>query len=121
MVRNPSLRLIACALLTKMKGKDPTMRVMMKLMSKGVNAESIPSMRDTTIDRNINKALTSRALPTFKDIAFTFILLLILFAFFSQRLYASLKFHILLDKFAQTCIDVRKLIVTVKVIVEPAT
>ena len=75
MVRKPSFSERASVFFTKMNGKAPTRRVMMKLMSKGVNAESYPSIIDTIIERNINKALTRRALPTFNDMALIFIIL----------------------------------------------
>ena len=52
---------------------------MMKLINRGVNAESKPSIIETIMDININKALTSNALPTFTDMAFTFIVLLFCF------------------------------------------
>ena len=49
------------------------MKVIIKLMAKGPKAESRPSARDTSIDRNMKSALTSNASPTFLDITFTFI------------------------------------------------
>ena len=75
MVRKPSFRESASFFFTNMNGNAPTRSVMMKLMSNGVNAESYPSIIDTIIERNINKALTRRALPTFNDMALTFIIL----------------------------------------------
>ena len=74
-VMTPSFIERGCLPRTNIKGKDPTMRVMMKLMSNGPNAASRPLTTDTIIDRNMNKALTSRALPTLVDIDFTFIIL----------------------------------------------
>jgi hypothetical protein len=74
MVRKPSFRVNGCAVRTKMKGKAPTIEVMMKLMSRGVNAESIPSDIDIIKDMNMKRALTSSALPTLVDIAFTLII-----------------------------------------------
>ena len=73
MVRKPSFRVIAEAFFTKMKGNAPTRRVMTKLMSNGVNAESMPYIMDTTRDMNMNSALTSSASPTFRDIDLMFI------------------------------------------------
>jgi hypothetical protein len=58
-----------------MNGKEPTMRVMMKLISKGTNALSLPSMSETINDRNMKKALTSNAFPILRDMAFRFICL----------------------------------------------
>jgi hypothetical protein len=58
-----------------MKGNEPKRSVMMKLISNGAKAESRPFIMDTTMDRNINNALTSSALPILTDIAFTFIAL----------------------------------------------
>ena len=52
------------------------MKVMMKLMARGPKAESLPSQSDTIMDRNMNRALTSRARPTFLDITFIFIAIL---------------------------------------------
>ena len=72
-VRNPSLSDTTFAFLTNTNGKAPTSRVMIKLISKGTNAESRPSIIETTMDRNMNRALTRSALPTFNDIAFRFI------------------------------------------------
>ena len=57
-----------------MNGKAPAMKVIIKLMDKGANAESIPSPIEISIEMNINKALTRSALPTFVDITLTFIL-----------------------------------------------
>ena len=49
------------------------MDVMMKLTANGAKASSNPSVIETIMDKNMNKALTSNALPTFEDIAFIFI------------------------------------------------
>ena len=56
-----------------MNGNAPVMNVAMKLMVKGVNASSNPYAIETSMDINMNKALTSNALPTFIDIVFRFI------------------------------------------------
>jgi hypothetical protein len=56
--------------LTKMNGNIPVMNVTEKLIARGVNPESNPSMTDITIARNINIALISNALPMFVDIDF---------------------------------------------------
>jgi hypothetical protein len=72
MVRKPSLRERVWDFLMKIKGKPPTISVMMKLMRSGPNAESLPLTKDTIMDRNMKRALTRRAFPTFIDIAFTF-------------------------------------------------
>ena len=49
------------------------MEVIRKLTSSGAKASSNPSDTETTTDNIINKAFTNNALPTFEDIAFTFI------------------------------------------------
>ena len=49
------------------------MDVIKKLTSNGAKASSNQSDIETIMDNIINKALTSNALPTFEDIAFTFI------------------------------------------------
>ena len=59
--------------LTKMNGKAPAMKVIIKLMDRGANAESIPSQMEISMEMNMNKALTRSALPTLVDITFTFI------------------------------------------------
>lgn len=69
------------AFLTKMKGKIPTMKVIMKLMANGPSAESFPFTIETIRDRNMNSALTSRACPTFFDMT----LMSILRIFYSSR------------------------------------
>jgi len=51
-----------------MNGNIPVMKVTEKLIARGVNPESNPSMTDITIAANINKALISNALPMFVDI-----------------------------------------------------
>ena len=56
-----------------MNGKAPAIKVMIKLIDNGANAESIPSPIEISIEMNINKALTRSALPTLVDITFTFI------------------------------------------------
>ena len=88
-----------------MKGKEPTRRVIIKLMSKGENAASSPSMIETIRDRSINNALTRRALPILIDIAFTFI---------AEGLDPFLEFYILFDQFRNSGIDVCELVITVK-------
>ena len=52
---------------------EPVIKVIIKLMTKGTNAESRPSMTETIIDRNMKNALTSSAFPTFNDIGLTLI------------------------------------------------
>ena len=49
------------------------MNVMMKLMDRGANAESMPSPMEISMDMNMKRALTRRALPTFVDMTLTFI------------------------------------------------
>ena len=68
MIIKPSLREIAELLRTKMNGKIPKVKVIIKLI---INATWAPSLftRDTNNDRNINNALTRRAKPTFLLIA----------------------------------------------------
>ena len=65
---------MAYVFLTKMKGKIPTMKVMMKLMAKGPMAESFPFNMDTIRDRNMNRALIRSACPTFLDMTLTSII-----------------------------------------------
>jgi hypothetical protein len=60
--------------LTKINGKAPTIVVIIKLISNGVNAESRPSAMDISRDTNMKKALTSKAFPTLVDMAFTLII-----------------------------------------------
>ena len=74
----PSLRVMVGDLRTKMKGKIPTMNVMVKDMSRAVRALSFPFAMETRTERNMNRALTSRAKPTFLLITLIFILLLVL-------------------------------------------
>ena len=67
MMRNPSDIDMEEVFLTKMKGKAPTVRVIRKEIRRELKASSIPPLRETTRDKNINRALTSSALPTFTD------------------------------------------------------
>ena len=60
---------------TKMNGKTPIAKVIVKLMRSGAMALSCPFARDTNTESSINSALTSSALPTFLDITFRFICL----------------------------------------------
>ncbi len=71
---NPSLRLISGALLTNIKGNIPTVKVMVKLISRAARALSLPFATETSMEKNMNRALTSSATPTYLDITFTFIL-----------------------------------------------
>ena len=73
MMRYPSLRLISGALLTNMKGNIPTVKVMVKLISRAARALSLPFATETRMEKNMNRALTSNATPTYLDITFTFI------------------------------------------------
>ena len=59
--------------LTKMKGKIPTMKVMVKEIARAARAESLPSATDTITERNMNSALTRSARPMFLLITFQFI------------------------------------------------
>jgi hypothetical protein len=58
-----------------MKGKMPVMAVTRKLITIGVNPESIPLKTATRIDMSMNRALMSNAFPMFVDIALTDIFL----------------------------------------------
>ena len=122
MVRKPSFRDSAWDFLTKMKGNPPAIRVIMKLIIRGPNAESRPSITETMMDRNMNRALTRSALPTFTDIAFTFIVRLllivrhVLFPFFPKHLYPLPEFDIFFCQFGYAGIYICKLIVSVKLI-----
>jgi hypothetical protein len=79
-VRKPSRSVIAGAFFTKIKGKPPTMRVIMKLMARGPKAESIPLNTETITDINMKSALTRRARPTLSDMTFTFISIVVSFS-----------------------------------------
>ena len=74
MVRKPSLSESSGAFLTNMNGKAPTIVVIIRLIRRGVNAESYSSAIEMSRDTNIKKALTSRAFPTLIDMAFTLII-----------------------------------------------
>ena len=58
---NPSFMVISGVLRTNMKGNIPTMKVMVKLIIRAARALSLPLDKETSIDRNMNNALTSRA------------------------------------------------------------
>ena len=73
-VMNPSFRVRGGVFLTNMNGKEPTIEVIIKLISSGVNAESIPSYIDIISDMNMKRALTRSAFPTLVDMAFTLII-----------------------------------------------
>ncbi len=73
MMRYPSFSEMFGVLFTKMNGKIPTENVMMKLMIRAESALSLPFIMETIIDRNMKSALTSRAVPTFLDMTFRFI------------------------------------------------
>ena len=73
MIMYPSLREIRELRRTKMKGNTPMMKVMVKLMSSGFMALSPPSRMETKTDSSMNRALTSRATPTLRDMTFRFI------------------------------------------------
>lgn len=104
-VRKPSRRVSGVAFFTKMNGNEPTIRVIMKLITNGVKAASIPLITETMIDRNMNNALTSRALPTFMDIDLTFIF---------KCLDPFLEFDILLHELRNAGIYVGQLVITFK-------
>ena len=73
MIMYPSFREIWEVFRTKKKGKIPTIKVMMKLMTSGASALSAPSWREISTDSSMNRALTSSAMPTLRDITFRFI------------------------------------------------
>ena len=54
-----------------MKGKTPTMKVMVKLIMSGARALS-PSAREIRADSSMNRELTRRAAPTFRDMTLRF-------------------------------------------------
>ena len=60
-IMNPSFMVISGVLRTNMKGNIPTMKVMVKLIIRAARALSLPLDKETSIDRNMNNALTSRA------------------------------------------------------------
>ena len=77
---------------TKINGKEPVTRVMMKLMSRGPKAESLPFAIETIMDRNMKSALTRRAFPTFTDMDLTFIVRI---PFLSMTLfYVSIRYSL---------------------------
>ena len=75
MVRYPEWRVVEGLSFTKMNGKMPVMAVTRKLMTIGVNPESMPLNTATRIDMSMKRALMSNAFPMFVDIAFTVIFL----------------------------------------------
>lgn len=113
-----------------MKGNAPNMKVMMKLMARGPKAESLPSQSDTIMDRNMNRALTSRARPTFLDITFIFIAILPCSSLrsFLDRLYGldqflplvpegldpSSEFDVLLHDLCDLAVERGELVIAVK-------
>ena len=105
MVMNPSFIVRGAAFFTKMKGNDPTRSVMMKLIRRGVNAESNPFTTDTMMDMNMKRALTRSAFPTFVDMDLTFIL---------KQLNPFLQLNILFHELGDSGIDVRKLVISFK-------
>lgn len=68
----PSFSFVDGIARANIKGKKPTIAVMTKLMDSGPNPSSKPSYMDISTDRNMNKALTSNALPTFLDMTLKF-------------------------------------------------
>ena len=95
-----------------MNGKIPMVKVRIKLISSGTRASSL-SCRETSMERNINNALTSSAYPTFLLIALTFILLVYRVPqggeTFSQLLVVRYQFR-------YAGIEVLQLVVTVKIV-----
>ena len=75
MVIYPEWRVVEGLSFTKMNGKMPVMAVTRKLMTIGVNPESMPLNTATRIDMSMKRALMSNAFPMFVDIAFTVIFL----------------------------------------------
>lgn len=69
----PSLRVMTEFFLTKMKGKAPAVKVMMKLIKRAARALSFPFFTETSTDKNMNNALTRSAKPTFLDMTLRFI------------------------------------------------
>ena len=57
----PSLRLISRVFLTKMNGNIPTVKVIVKLIISAARALSLPPATETSMDRNMKRALTSSA------------------------------------------------------------
>ena len=68
MMTKPSLRDMDELRRTKIKGKAPRVKVMIKLITMGVKAPSL-YISETNMDRNMNKAHTRSANPTFLLIA----------------------------------------------------
>ena len=56
-----------------MKGKMPTMKVMVNEIIRAASAESLPFAIDTNMENSMNSAFTSRAKPMFLMITFQFI------------------------------------------------
>ena len=73
MVTYPSLRVMAEDLRTNIKGKIPTVKVMVKLIISAAQALSLPFSTDVSTESSINRELTSKASPTLRLIPFQFI------------------------------------------------
>lgn len=69
----PSDMLISSVLRTKIRGKSPTIRVVIPLIRRGVKDESIPFRIDITIERSINDPLKINVTPRYLDISLIFI------------------------------------------------
>lgn len=69
----PSESVISSVLLTKIRGKRPTMVVMNPLIRRGAKEESIPFRIETSIERSIKKPLKINVTPKYLDISFIFI------------------------------------------------
>ena len=85
MIVYPSLRVIPEVRRTKMNGKTPTEKVMVKLIRRAERALSFPLATETRMDKSMNSALTKSAYPTFLVMIFRFIRSLLLDCYFSAE------------------------------------
>lgn len=109
------------ALFTKIRGKTPTVKVIMKLIIRAANALSLPSPMEMRMDININNALTKSASPTFLDMTLRFtsvqILLLLLSQLLPHRFNPTTHLGVFLYYFFNIIIKFGKLVVSFKFII----
>lgn len=109
------------ALFTKIRGKTPTVKVIMKLITRAANALSFPSPIEMRMDMNINNALTKSASPTFLDMILRFtsvkILLFPLRQLLSHGLNPAAHLGVFLYYFFNIIIKLGKLVVSFKLII----
>ena len=103
MIMKPSLRLMFWLPLTKMKGNTPTMKVTMQPTARGRKPESNPSCMEMHMLMNIKRELTSKAMPTFLDMALRFTV--------AQTVFEVL---VLIHEFRNGCIELLQFVVTLE-------